>query len=103
MAIGKKNRRRSEPNYSAYIHKVMRQAHPDLQISKATIMTTNALLEGLLSKVTKSSADVAKCAKKTTLSSRHVQGAVKVVLPSELAKHAVSEGTKAITKFTSAV
>ncbi|GJZ15995.1 histone H2B, partial [Tanacetum coccineum] len=27
--------------------------------------------------------------------------AVRLVLPGELAKHAVSEGTKAVTKFTS--
>jgi histone H2A len=35
------------------------------------------------------------------LSSRDVQTAVRCVLPGELAKHAVSEGTKAVTKFTS--
>lgn len=96
-----KNRRRTDPNYNAYIHKVMKQVHPDLQISKQTIMATNALLEVLQSKLTKSSATIAKCGNKATLSSRHVQGAVKLVLPSELSKHAVSEGTKAITKFQS--
>jgi len=31
-----------------------------------------------------------------------IQTAVRLVLPGELAKHAVSEGTKAVTKFTSA-
>ncbi len=40
--------------------------------------------------------------KKATLSSREIQTAVRLVLPGELAKHAVSEGTKAVTKFTSA-
>ena len=34
--------------------------------------------------------------------SREIQTAVRLVLPGELAKHAVSEGTKAVTKFTSA-
>jgi hypothetical protein len=40
--------------------------------------------------------------KKPTLTSREIQTAVRLVLPGELAKHAVSEGTKAVTKFTSA-
>ena len=40
--------------------------------------------------------------KKMTVSSREIQTAVRLVLPGELAKHAVSEGTKAVTKFTSA-
>ncbi|KAH7641615.1 hypothetical protein HUG17_4660 [Dermatophagoides farinae] len=32
---------------------------------------------------------------------REVQTAVRLLLPGELAKHAVSEGTKAVTKYTS--
>ena len=38
----------------------------------------------------------------STLSSREVQTAVRLILPGELAKHAVSEGTKAVTKFEAA-
>ena len=36
------------------------------------------------------------------LTSRDIQTAVRLVIPGELAKHAVSEGTKAVTKFTAA-
>lgn len=39
--------------------------------------------------------------KKSICSSRHVQAAVRLCLPGELAKHAVSEGTKAVTKYSS--
>ena len=39
---------------------------------------------------------------KATLSSREIQTAIRLMLPGELAKHAVSEGTKAVTKFSSA-
>ena len=35
------------------------------------------------------------------IDSRDIQTATRLVLPGELAKHAVSEGTKAVTKFTS--
>ncbi len=45
---------------------------------------------------------LARVNKKPTLTSREIQTAVRLVLPGELAKHAVSEGTKAVTKFTSA-
>jgi len=41
--------------------------------------------------------------KKATLSSREIQTATRLVLPGELAKHAVSEGTKAVTKYSSTV
>jgi histone H2B len=51
--------------------------------------------------------------KKSTISSREIQTAVRLILPGELAKvllsppsfanfqHAVSEGTKAVTKYSS--
>ena len=43
---------------------------------------------------------LAKYTKKSTISSREIQTAVRLLLPGELAKHAVSEGTKAVTKYT---
>ncbi|XGW34505.1 hypothetical protein V3C99_018426, partial [Haemonchus contortus] len=39
--------------------------------------------------------------KRSTISSREIQTAIRLILPGELAKHAVSEGTKAVTKYTS--
>ncbi|KAH9661322.1 Histone H2B.7 [Citrus sinensis] len=47
------------------------------------------------------SSRLARYNKKPTITSREIQTAVRLVLPGELAKHAVSEGTKAVTKFTS--
>ncbi|KAF0705850.1 histone H2B, partial [Aphis craccivora] len=38
--------------------------------------------------------------KRSTITSREIQTAVRLLLPGELAKHAVSEGTKAVTKYT---
>ena len=35
------------------------------------------------------------------MSSREIQTAVRLLLPGEVAKHAVNEGTKAVTKYTS--
>lgn len=39
----------------------------------------------------------------TTLSCRDIQSAVKLVVPGELAKHAITEGTKAILKYTTSI
>jgi len=37
--------------------------------------------------------------KRATLSSRAIQTSVRLILPGELAKHAITEGTKAVTKY----
>jgi len=48
------------------------------------------------------STELASYSKKSTISSREIQTAVRLILPGELAKHAISEGTKSVTKFSSA-
>lgn len=40
--------------------------------------------------------------KRSTISSREIQTAVRLLLPGELARHAISEGTKAVNKYTTA-
>ena len=45
--------------------------------------------------------ELAAYSKKSTISSREIQTSVRLILPGELAKHAISEGTKSVTKFSS--
>ena len=44
------------------------------------------------------SAELASYSKKSTISSREIQTSVRLILPGELSKHAISEGTKSVTK-----
>ena len=59
----------------------------------------NSFVVDSFEKIAQESAKLVKVAKKETLTAREVQSAVRLVLPNELAKHAVTEGTKAIQKF----
>lgn len=42
--------------------------------------------------------ELASYSKKSTISSREIQTSVRLILPGELSKHAISEGTKSVTK-----
>ena len=97
---GKRTRR--VESYSSYIYKVLKQVHPDTGISKRGMAVMCSFIGDLFERVAGEAGKLARYNKKATLSSREVQTAVRLVLPGELAKHAVSEGTKAVTKFTSA-
>ena len=57
----------------------------------------NSFINDIFEKVSAEAGKLVRYNKKATLSSREVQTAVRLVLPGELAKHAVSEGTKAVT------
>jgi histone H2B len=59
----------------------------------------NGLIEDLENRLTNKSVEMAKLHKKSTLAAKHVQIATKMVVPGEMAAHALSEGTKAVTKF----
>ncbi|CAM9121861.1 unnamed protein product [Choristocarpus tenellus] len=88
-------------SYSSYIYKVLKQVHPDTGISKRGMSIMNSFINDVFERVASESGRLTRYNKKATLSSREVQTAVRLMLPGELAKHAVSEGTKAVTKFTS--
>ena len=62
----------------------------------------NSFIADIFEKIAVETASLARYNKKPTVTSREIQTAVRLILPGELAKHAVSEGTKAVTKFTSA-
>ncbi|KAH7331544.1 hypothetical protein KP509_20G039500 [Ceratopteris richardii] len=62
----------------------------------------NSFINDIFEKLAHEAARLARYNKKPTITSREIQTAVRLILPGELAKHAVSEGTKAVTKFTSA-
>merc|ERR1711860_440928 len=76
---GVKGHKKRKESYAIYIYKVLKQVHPD----------------------TAEASRLAHYNKRSTITSREIQTAVRLLLPGELAKHAVSEGTKAVTKYPS--
>jgi histone H2B len=97
----KRTKKRTE-SYSTYIYRVLKQVHPDTGISKKGMSIMNSFICDIFDRIAGEAGRLATINKKATLSSREVQTAVRLMLPGELAKHAVSEGTKAVTKFSSA-
>ena len=59
----------------------------------------NSFVNDIFEKLVTEAGKLTRYGKKKTLSSREMQTAVRLILPGELAKHAVSEGTKAVTKY----
>jgi histone H2B len=98
---GKKKAKKSVETYKIYIFKVLKQVHPDIGISSKAMSIMNSFINDIFEKLAGESAKLARYNKKPTITSREIQTSVRLVLPGELAKHAVSEGTKAVTKFTS--
>ncbi|XVF46786.1 hypothetical protein PTKIN_Ptkin03bG0056300 [Pterospermum kingtungense] len=97
----KKKAKKSVETYKIYIFRVLKQVHPDIGISSKAMGIMNSFINDIFEKLAQEASRLARYNKKPTITSREIQTAVRLVLPGELAKHAVSEGTKAVTKFTS--
>lgn len=97
----KKTKSRKE-SYSTYIYKVLKQTHPDTGISQKAMSIMNSFVNDIFERIASEASKLAVYNKKSTISAREIQTAVRLILPGELAKHAVSEGTRAVTKYSSA-
>jgi histone H2B len=97
-ALGKKKLKTRKESYSSYIYKVLKQVHPGTGISARGVSVMNSFINDLFDKIATESGKLVRYNKKITLTSREIQTAVRLLLPGELAKHAVSEGTYAICR-----
>ena len=97
----KKRHKKRKESYGIYIYKVLKQVHPDTGVSSKAMSIMNSFVNDLFERIANEASRLVKYNKKSTISSREIQTAVRLLLPGELAKHAVSEGTKAVTKYTS--
>ncbi|KAI8086943.1 histone H2B [Gilbertella persicaria] len=97
----KKRKISRRETYSSYIYKVLKQVHPDTGISNKAMSILNSFVNDIFERIASEASKLAAYNKRSTISSREIQTAVRLILPGELAKHAVSEGTKAVTKYTS--
>uniref|UniRef100_A0A8P4GJU2 Histone H2B n=1 Tax=Dicentrarchus labrax TaxID=13489 RepID=A0A8P4GJU2_DICLA len=96
-----KRKAKRRETYAMYIYKVLKQVHPDTGISSRAMSIMNSFVNDLFERIATEASRLAQYNKRSTITSREVQTAVRLLLPGELAKHAVSEGTKAVTKYTS--
>ena len=98
---GSKGSKRRKESYAIYIYKVLKQVHPDTGVSSKAMSMMNSFVNDIFERIAAEASRLAHYNKRSTITSREIQTAVRLLLPGELAKHAVSEGTKAVTKYTS--
>lgn len=97
----KKRKVRRKESYAIYIYKVLKQVHPDTGVSSKAMSIMNSFVNDIFERIAAEASRLAHYNRRSTITSREIQTAVRLLLPGELAKHAVSEGTKAVTKYTS--
>jgi histone H2A len=88
--------------FDIYIRKVGRQVHRDTNLSNDFLNQTNRIIVRLGEKIAEKAFQLTEKEDRKTIGPREIQLATRLIIPGELTKHAVSEGTKAVTKYSSA-
>jgi histone H2B len=95
----KKSNRKPKRNFNSYIARVLKGASKaKLTLSSKSVKILNSLVVDFIDRIATEGAALARGVKKQTLGSREIQTAVRLILPAELAKHAMAEGTRAVAK-----
>jgi len=83
----------------SFIRKVSKQVHPDVNDSQGAVQYISDVLNITFKKIMRSVNILLNQSNKKTIKSGDVKAAVFISLPGELAKHAVSQGSKALIIF----
>jgi histone H2B len=59
----------------------------------------NSFVKDIFDRIASEAGRISRYNKRQTITAREIQTATRLVLPGELAKHAVAEGSKALTLF----
>merc|ERR1712025_1305201 len=83
----KKKKQKRKESYAIYIYKVLKQVHPDTGISFKAMSIMNSFFNDLFERIAAEASRLAHYNKRSTITSREIQTAVRLLLPGELAKH----------------
>ncbi|KAG9960654.1 hypothetical protein KCU61_g6334, partial [Aureobasidium melanogenum] len=102
-ATKRKRRVKRDPtNFQAYIHKVLKQIHPESAIGKAAMQIMNDFVKDICIRIADLASDLCKKLKKPTLQAHDIQAATKLILSGELGNHGQRAGAKALRAFNQA-
>ena len=81
---------RDDGAFNTYIFRVLKEVAPEAGISKKAMMALNQMMAEKFDEIMREARDLTHNTKKSTISSREVETAVKLLFPGELGKHAVT-------------
>ncbi|XP_058391079.1 histone H2B type 2-E-like [Diceros bicornis minor] len=93
--------RRCLDGFTTNFPRVLKQVHEGLSRSQEALSIMDSFVKDIFECIADEAALLALFTKRSTISCREIQTAVRLLLPWETGKHAVSEGTKALVKYLS--
>ncbi|XP_044091813.1 histone H2B-like [Neovison vison] len=87
-------------SFATYFPRVLKQVHEGLSLSQQAVSVMDSFVRDMFERIADEASCLARSNQRSTITSGEIQTAVRLLLPGEMGKHAVSEATKAPTKCT---
>lgn len=94
-----RTRKRNNNSYGTYIHKVLKNVHPDIAITKESMTIMDNILKDVYGKIVQEATKLMKVDKRQTLTDKDISSSIKILFENDLATHAVKEGDVALKKY----
>ena len=98
---GGRRHKKDQEDFRNYLFKILKEIYSDTGITRQAMDALNSLINYLFELIATEASSIMTESNRTILTANDIQTAIRRLLPGELQKHAVSEGTKAIVKFKS--
>uniref|UniRef100_A0A8C4LUH8 Histone H2B n=1 Tax=Equus asinus TaxID=9793 RepID=A0A8C4LUH8_EQUAS len=97
----RRRRRCCLDSFATYFPRVLRQVHEGLSLSQEAVSVLDSFAKDIFERIADEATCLVRSTKRSTISCREIQTAVRLLLPGDLGKHAVAEGTKALIRYIS--
>ncbi|XP_007468259.1 PREDICTED: histone H2B type W-T-like [Lipotes vexillifer] len=85
-------------SFAAYFPRVLKQVHEGLSLSQEAVNVMDSFVKDIFEQTANEAARLVRSSKRSTLSSREIQTSVRLLLPGDMGKHAVSNASKAVIR-----
>jgi histone H2B len=94
---GGKRSRKGKRSFNTYISRLNKASGRKLTLSSKAVKILNSFANHQFDRIATEAAAIARANKRSTIRAAEIQTAVRVSFPADLAKHSISEASKAVT------
>lgn len=87
-------------NFAAHFPRVLKLVHEGLSLSREAVDIIDSFIHDILERIATKAGHLARYTKRATITSCEMQTTIRLMLPWEMGKHAVSRGSKAVLRYT---
>jgi histone H2B len=91
--------RKGKRTWKLFIRRSLKSISKETRISSKAASIVNSFVNDMFDRIATEAAALARVNKRATLNSRDIQTAVRLLLPAAVARHALGEGARAVSKF----